>query len=107
MVSALTVLGVAEMESRHTGYAELAEAIRVGPWAEPAGTLRELYTRLVFNVCFGNNDDHLRNHGLRRGCLLLDQPLNLSGMSKTPVRLQISQPKQGHYNEPGPGAEDG
>lgn len=23
---------------------------------------RELYTRLVFNVFVGNNDDHLRNH---------------------------------------------
>jgi serine/threonine-protein kinase HipA len=62
MVSALTFLGLAELESRHSSYAELAEAIRVGPWFEPAATLRELYTRLVFNVCVGNNDDHLRNH---------------------------------------------
>jgi serine/threonine-protein kinase HipA len=62
MVSALTFLGLAELESRHSSYAQLAEAIRVGPWVEPAATLRELYTRLVFNVCVGNNDDHLRNH---------------------------------------------
>ena len=62
MVSALTFLGLAELESRHSSYAELAEGIRVGPWVEPAATLRELYTRLVFNVCVGNNDDHLRNH---------------------------------------------
>lgn len=62
MVSAVTVLGLAEMESRHSSYTELAEAVRLGPWLEPAATLRELYTRLVFNVCVGNNDDHLRNH---------------------------------------------
>jgi len=62
MVSALTFLGLGELESRHSSYAAVAEAIRLGPWAEPAATLRELYTRLVFNVCVGNNDDHLRNH---------------------------------------------
>jgi len=62
MVSALTFLGLGELESRYSSYAMLAEAIRLGPWAEPAATLRELYTRLVFNVCVGNNDDHLRNH---------------------------------------------
>lgn len=62
MVSALTFLGLAEMESRHSSYAELAEAVRVGPWVETAATLRELYTRMVFNVCVGNNDDHPRNH---------------------------------------------
>jgi serine/threonine-protein kinase HipA len=62
MVSALTVLGLAEMESRHSSYADLAAAVRSGPWKRPAATLRELYTRLVFNVCIGNSDDHLRNH---------------------------------------------
>lgn len=62
MLSALTILGYAEMESRHASYVELAEAVRSGPWAEPARTLRELFTRMVFNVCIGNNDDHLRNH---------------------------------------------
>jgi len=62
MVSALTVLGVSEMNSRYSSYAELAETIRTGPWRQVPGTLRELYSRLVFNVCIGNNDDHLRNH---------------------------------------------
>lgn len=62
MLSALTILGYDEMGSRHSSYAELAEAIRTGPWQQPAATLREVYTRLVFNVCIGNNDDHLRNH---------------------------------------------
>lgn len=62
MLSALTILGYDAMGSRHASYAELAEAIRTGPWTDTAATLRELYTRLVFNVCIGNNDDHLRNH---------------------------------------------
>ena len=62
MLSALTVLGYDELGSRHASYAELAEAVRTGPWTKPGDTLRELYTRLVFNVCVGNNDDHLRNH---------------------------------------------
>lgn len=61
MVSALTILGYDAMGSRHSSYAELAEAIRTGPWTDTMATLRELYTRLVFNVCIGNNDDHLRN----------------------------------------------
>jgi serine/threonine-protein kinase HipA len=62
MLSALTILGYDALGSRHSSYAELAEAIRSGPWTDTAATLRELYTRLVFNVCVGNNDDHLRNH---------------------------------------------
>jgi len=37
----------------------------------------------------------------------LDPTLNLSGMSKTPVRSRISQLRRGLYNEPDPGAEDG
>jgi serine/threonine-protein kinase HipA len=38
MVSALTFLGLGELESRYSSYAVLAEAIRLGPWAEPAAT---------------------------------------------------------------------
>jgi serine/threonine-protein kinase HipA len=49
------------MGSRHATYAELAETIRTGPWTDVPTTLRELFTRLVFNVYVGNNDDHLRN----------------------------------------------
>ena len=62
MVSMLTVLGVGEMNSRYSSYAELAGAIRTGPWVRVPETLREVYARLVFNVCVGNTDDHLRNH---------------------------------------------
>jgi serine/threonine-protein kinase HipA len=61
MVSALTVLGYGDLASRHATYPELADAIRTS-FVHPAKTLRELYTRMVFNVCVGNSDDHLRNH---------------------------------------------
>jgi serine/threonine-protein kinase HipA len=64
ILSALTVLGLAEMESRHSTYVDLARAIRTGPWPTPRDALRELYLRLVFNVCVGNTDDHLRNHAV-------------------------------------------
>ena len=62
MLSALTILGLHELEARHSSYPELADAIRKGPWNDILATLRELFTRLVFNVCIGNTDDHLRNH---------------------------------------------
>ena len=62
MVSALTVLGLAEHESRYGSYVALAEAMRSGPWTRPADTTQELFRRMVFNVLVGNNDDHLRNH---------------------------------------------
>jgi len=62
MLSALTILGLHELEARYSSYPELADAIRKGPWDEIPQTLRELFTRLVFNVCIGNTDDHLRNH---------------------------------------------
>lgn len=62
MLSALTVLGEHEMGSRHASYVDLAESVRTGPWTAPADTLGELFRRMVFNVCVGNTDDHLRNH---------------------------------------------
>ncbi len=62
VLSALTLLGQSEMASRHSSYADLADTIRTGPWADVPATLRELFSRLVFNVCIGNTDDHLRNH---------------------------------------------
>lgn len=61
MVSALTLLGLDEMEARHASYEELAEIIRKR-FDHPAETLRELFSRIVFNVLCGNTDDHARNH---------------------------------------------
>ncbi|WP_197680998.1 type II toxin-antitoxin system HipA family toxin [Nocardioides scoriae] len=62
MLSMLTVLGYTAMSSRHASYAEIAQAVRSGPWTDVTGTLLEVYKRLVLNVIVGNNDDHLRNH---------------------------------------------
>ncbi len=65
MVSALTVLGLTEMTGRYATYPELADELR--KWA-PVGTvydtLRELFSRVVFNLCIGNIDDHARNHAM-------------------------------------------
>lgn len=61
MVSALTVLGLAEIEARYASYADLATEIR-RRFTDPRATLRELFSRIVFNVLISNTDDHPRNH---------------------------------------------
>lgn len=61
MVSALTMLGLDEMQARYASYLNLAEIIRAR-FTDPKTTLRELFARLVFNVLTGNTDDHARNH---------------------------------------------
>ena len=60
--SAMTLLGYSDGANASEGasYLELAEFIsRFGAPFD----LRELWTRIVFNICIGNSDDHLRNHG--------------------------------------------
>ena len=61
LVSALTLLGLDEMMARYASYEVLAEIIR-HRFTEASATLRELYSRLVFNILCGNTDDHARNH---------------------------------------------
>lgn len=62
MVSALTILGLDEFTgARYGSYALLADYIRRS-FTSPAATLRELFSRIVFNVLVGNTDDHPRNH---------------------------------------------
>ncbi len=61
MVSALTISGLDEMHARYASYADLAEVVRAR-FSAPRETLRELFSRLVFNVLVGNTDDHARNH---------------------------------------------
>jgi len=61
MVSALTMLALDEMMARYAGYEDLAELIR-HRFADASATLRELFSRLVFNILCGNTDDHARNH---------------------------------------------
>ena len=61
MVSALTLLGLDDMMARYASYETLAEIIR-HRFTDPIDTLKELFSRLVFNILCGNTDDHARNH---------------------------------------------
>lgn len=61
MVSALTMLALDEMHARYASYQDLAETVRIRFTAVPE-TLRELFSRLCFNILVGNTDDHARNH---------------------------------------------
>jgi serine/threonine-protein kinase HipA len=61
-VSGMTLLDRGDGES--ASYLELAEFLSTR--GTPAGRredLRELWTRVVFNILVSNRDDHLRNHG--------------------------------------------
>lgn len=62
MLSALTILGVPEQGSWQASYVDLANSVRTQGWVNVSATLREMFSRLVLNICIGNNDDHLRNH---------------------------------------------
>ena len=59
--SALTMFGLNDMTARYASYEDFAEIIR-HRFTEPKKTLKELYSRLVFNILCGNTDDHARNH---------------------------------------------
>ena len=61
MVSALTLFGLDEMMARYASYETFAEIIR-HRFTDPKDTLKELFSRLVFNIYCGNTDDHARNH---------------------------------------------
>ncbi len=61
MVSALTLFELDEMMAAYASYEKLAEIIR-HRFSEPKATLRELFSRIVFNILGGNTDDPARNH---------------------------------------------
>lgn len=61
MVSALTMFELDEMMAAYASYEKLAEIIRYR-FTDPKATLRELFSRIVFNILCGNTDDHARNH---------------------------------------------
>ncbi len=61
VVSALTILNLDVMMGRYATYYDLADAIR-HRFTEPRRALRELFSRIVFNICVSNTDDHARNH---------------------------------------------
>lgn len=58
--SAMTMLG--KNDGEQAGYIDIADAIeQIG--CKPVEDLKELWKRMVFNICISNTDDHLRNHG--------------------------------------------
>lgn len=61
--SAMTLTGHKDGDDATSGasYLELIKVLKKG--AQPKADLRELWTRIVFNMCVSNTDDHLRNHG--------------------------------------------
>jgi serine/threonine-protein kinase HipA len=61
MVSALTMFELDEMMAAYASYEKLAEIVR-HRFTDPKATLRELFSRIVFNILCGNTDDHARNH---------------------------------------------
>jgi serine/threonine-protein kinase HipA len=61
MVSSLTLFALDEMMARYASYEEFAEIIRYR-FVDAPITLKEMFSRLVFNILSGNTDDHARNH---------------------------------------------
>jgi serine/threonine-protein kinase HipA len=63
--SAMTLLKKTDKEE--ASYVDLAEFIAVqGSPAHIAEDLKQLFTRVAFNIAVANRDDHLRNHGFMR-----------------------------------------
>jgi serine/threonine-protein kinase HipA len=60
-VSALTIFELSPITGRYATYYDLAEVVRAR-FTDAQTTLREIFSRIVFNVCMGNTDDHARNH---------------------------------------------
>jgi serine/threonine-protein kinase HipA len=60
ILSALTMLGLDEIEGRYATYPDLLDVLRRAGTDADIG--RRLFERIVFNVAIGNNDDHARNH---------------------------------------------
>ena len=62
--SAMTMLGYMDGAGHDTGvsYLEIAEFL-IKHGADVNTDLEELWSRIVFNICVKNTDDHLRNHG--------------------------------------------
>jgi serine/threonine-protein kinase HipA len=64
VVSALTILELHDadgMAGRYATYTDLAHQIRAR-FSKPDANLRELFSRITWNILTGNTDDHARNH---------------------------------------------
>ncbi|MCB0338315.1 MAG: HipA domain-containing protein [Bdellovibrionales bacterium] len=59
-LSAMSMLDAKDNEFH--SYLEIADALKMHG-AKPKEDLRELFSRMVFNILISNTDDHLRNHG--------------------------------------------
>jgi len=62
--SAMTMLGYKDGDNYHEGvsYLEIADFL-TNNGANTDSDLKELWSRIVFNIFISNTDDHLRNHG--------------------------------------------
>ena len=62
--SAMTLIGRLDGDDASAGasYLEIARVL-IDHGANTAADLRELWSRIVFNMLVSNSDDHLRNHG--------------------------------------------
>ncbi len=62
--SAMTLTGRKDGDDASTGasYLEIARVL-IDHGAQTGADLRELWSRIVFNLLISNTDDHLRNHG--------------------------------------------
>ena len=67
----MTMAGKTDMEP--AGYIDIVSAMET-LCDHPTDMLRELWKRMIFNICVSNTDDHLRNHGF----LLSDEGWRLS-----------------------------
>ncbi len=94
--SAMTLTGHSDGDDASTGvsYLELAQVL-IDHGAQTNADLRELWTRIVFNMCVSNTDDHLRNHGF---ILLPNQGWKLSEVydmnpapRSTGLKLNVSE----------------
>jgi serine/threonine-protein kinase HipA len=61
LLSANTILGLDRAGADYGSYPALADVIRAR-FTDAKRTLRELFGRIVFNICVSNTDDHARNH---------------------------------------------
>ncbi|SAK54940.1 putative protein related to capsule biosynthesis enzyme-like protein [Caballeronia hypogeia] len=85
-VSALTLVGCDEMDSRSMSYADVAACMRKYCRRLLAyDGVAELFKRMIFNIFVSNNDDHLRNIGF-----LWDA--ELQGWRLSPVYDVLPQP---------------
>ena len=65
MVSALTILGLDKRMAAHASYEDLTDLVRAR-FTGPTKTLRELFSRMTFNILVRNTDDHARNYAAFR-----------------------------------------